>query len=119
MQQTVYGFAIPIGTALSVAREIAAGRASSTIVVGYPPFIGIYVGQGTDSNPQDQAAQQQQQNNGFGGFGNGFGNGERERRQSGLLQQRRQPVGPVHDRLGELGPNLGHRHDLAIRSPTV
>ena len=75
-QQTVSGFAIPIGTALSVAREIVAGHASSTIVVGYPPFIGIYVGQGTDSNPQDQATQQQQQNNGFGGFGgNGFGNG--------------------------------------------
>ena len=74
-QQSVSGYAIPINTALSVARQIAAGRASSTIVIGYPPFIGIYVGQGTDSNPQDQAAQQQQQNNGFGGFGNGFGNG--------------------------------------------
>ena len=75
-QQTVSGFAIPINTALSVAGEITAGHASSTIVVGYPPFIGIYVGQGTDSNPQDQAAQEQQQNNGFGnGNGNGFGNG--------------------------------------------
>ena len=74
-QQSVSGYAIPINTALSVARQIAAGHASSTIVIGYPPFIGIYVGQGTDSNPQDQAAQQQQQNNGFGGFGNGFGNG--------------------------------------------
>jgi S1-C subfamily serine protease len=74
-QQSVSGFAIPINTALSVARQIAAGHAGSTIVVGYPPFIGIYVGRGTDSNPQDQASQQQQQNNGFGGFGNGFGNG--------------------------------------------
>ncbi len=74
-QQSVSGFAIPINTALSVARQIAAGHASSTVVVGYPPFIGIYVVQGTDRNPQDQAAQQQQQNNGFGGFGNGFGNG--------------------------------------------
>ena len=74
-QQSASGFAIPINTALSVARQIVAGHASSTIVVGYPPFIGIYVGQGTSSNPQDQASQQQQQNNGFGGFGNGFGNG--------------------------------------------
>ena len=75
-QQTVSGFAIPINTALSVARQIVAGHASSTIVVGYPPFIGVYVGQGTSSNPQDQVSQQQQ-NNGFGGFGNGngFGNG--------------------------------------------
>ncbi len=78
-QQTVAGFAIPINTALSVAGQIAAGHASSAIVIGDPPFIGIYVVQGTDANPQDQASQQQQ-NNGFGGFGgfgngNGFGNG--------------------------------------------
>ncbi len=75
-QQEAAGFAIPIKTALSVAREIAAGHASSIISIGYPPFIGIYVGQGTSSDPQQQAAQQQQQNdNGFGGVGggNGFG----------------------------------------------
>ena len=70
-QQTAAGFAIPINTALSVAREIAAGHASSTISIGYPPFIGIYVGQGDSSDPQQQAAAQQQ-DNGFGGFG-GFG----------------------------------------------
>ena len=85
---TVSGFAIPINTALSVARQIAAGHASSTIVVGYPPFIGIYVGKGTDSNPQDQASQQQQQNNGFGGFGNGLVRERQwERRHTGLLHQ--------------------------------
>jgi len=73
-QQQAAGFAIPINTALSVATQIAAGHASSTISIGYPPFIGIYVGQGTSSDPQQQAAAQQQQNNGFGGFGgNGFG----------------------------------------------
>jgi len=73
-QQAAAGFAIPVNTALSVASEIAAGHASSTISIGYPPFIGIYVGQGTSSNPQQQAAAQQQQNNGgFGGFGGGNG----------------------------------------------
>jgi S1-C subfamily serine protease len=76
-QQTASGFAIPINTALSVARDIVAGHASSTISIGYPPFIGIYVGSGTSSDPQQQAAAQQ--NNGFGGFGgfggNGSGNG--------------------------------------------
>ena len=50
-QQSAAGFAIPINTALSVAREIAAGHASSTISIGYPPFIGIYVAQGTSSDP--------------------------------------------------------------------
>ena len=72
-QQSAAGFAIPIKTALSVAREIATGNASSTISIGYPPFIGIYVGQGTSSDPQQQAAAQQQQNNGGFGGGNGFG----------------------------------------------
>ena len=73
-QQAAAGFAIPINTALAVAREIVAGHASSTISIGYPPFVGIYVGQGTSSDPQQQAAAQQQQNNGgFGGFGGGNG----------------------------------------------
>ncbi|MBV9093540.1 MAG: trypsin-like peptidase domain-containing protein [Streptosporangiaceae bacterium] len=67
------GFAIPIDTALAVAHQIAAGKSSSTITIGYPPFIGIYIGQGSDPNPSDQAAQQQQSNP-FGGFG-GFGGG--------------------------------------------
>jgi S1-C subfamily serine protease len=74
-QQPASGFAIPINTALAVAHQIRAGQASSSIVIGYPPFVGIYVGQSSSSNPQQQAAaqQQQQQGNGFGGFGNGFG----------------------------------------------
>ena len=73
-QQTATGFAIPIDTALAVARQIAAGQASSAITIGYPPFIGIYIGKGSSSSPQAQAAQEQQNTN--GGFGNvpGFGN---------------------------------------------
>ena len=64
------GFAIPINTALAVASQIAAGHASSTISIGYPPFIGIYVAQGTSSNPQTQAEQQEESSgNEFGGFG--------------------------------------------------
>jgi S1-C subfamily serine protease len=69
-QQSGMGFAIPINTALGVARQIAAGHASSTISIGYPSFIGIFVGQGNSTNPQIQAQQQEQQN-GFGGFGGG------------------------------------------------
>ena len=72
-QASPTGFAIPINTALAVASQIAAGHASSTISIGYPPFIGIYVAQGTSSNPQTQAQQQEQsEGNPFGGFG-GFG----------------------------------------------
>jgi S1-C subfamily serine protease len=71
-QQQAAGFAIPINTALAVARQIAAAKASSTVTIGYPPFIGIYVGQGSDPSPADQD-QQQQQSNPFGGFGGGQG----------------------------------------------
>jgi S1-C subfamily serine protease len=73
-QQAVTGWAIPIDTALSVARQIAAGHASSTVTIGYPSFIGIFIGSGRATNPQAQAREQEGQNGGFGGFG-GFGGG--------------------------------------------
>jgi S1-C subfamily serine protease len=57
-QQAAAGFAIPINTALSVARQIAGGRASSTVTIGYPPFMGVFIGSGSSSSPQAQAQQQ-------------------------------------------------------------
>jgi S1-C subfamily serine protease len=77
-QQPATGFAIPIDTALALARQIAAGHASSTVTIGYPPFIGIFTAGGSQSSPVAQAQGQEQQNgfgDGFGGFGgfNGFG----------------------------------------------
>jgi S1-C subfamily serine protease len=74
-QQSAAGFAIPINTALSVVQQIAAGHATSAITIGYPPFMGIYIATGSDSNPQDQAAQQNGNGSGFGFGGNGFGFG--------------------------------------------
>jgi S1-C subfamily serine protease len=68
VQQSSAGYAIPIETALTVARQIGQGQASSTVTIGYPPFMGIYIGQGPNSNPRAQAGQQ---NGGFGG--NGYG----------------------------------------------
>jgi S1-C subfamily serine protease len=67
-QQASTGFAIPVNTALSVARQIAGGHASSTITIGYPPFVGIFTGSGSDSSPRAQAQQQD------GGFSGGTGN---------------------------------------------
>jgi S1-C subfamily serine protease len=66
-QQASAGFAIPINTALSVARQIAGGQASSAITIGYPPFVGIFIGSGSSSSPQAQAQQEEQQNGGGGG----------------------------------------------------
>jgi S1-C subfamily serine protease len=50
-----------------------AGQASSTVTIGYPPFMGIFIGQGSNSDPQAQAAQQ----NGGGSFG-GFGGNDNQ-----------------------------------------
>ncbi len=69
------GYAIPINTALSIAREIAAGHGSSTIQIGLPGFLGVLVPQSNSSNPQQQAQQQQGQGSGFGGFGGTGGTG--------------------------------------------
>jgi S1-C subfamily serine protease len=73
-QQAAAGYSIPINNALAVAQQIRAGQASSTVTIGYPPFMGVYIGHGTNSNPQVQA-QQAEQGNGYGGGfgGNGFG----------------------------------------------
>ena len=68
-QQASTGFAIPINTALLVARQIAGGHASSTVTIGYPPFVGIFIGAGSNSSPQAQAQQEEQQNGGFGSNG--------------------------------------------------
>jgi S1-C subfamily serine protease len=67
------GFAIPINTALAIARQIDAGQASSTVSIGYPPFMGVYIATGSSANPQTQAEQQSGGGFGNGGFGGGFG----------------------------------------------
>lgn len=67
-QQQATGFAIPINTALSVVNKIVAGEASSTISIGYPPFVGIFLATSNSSSPQQQAQDQAQQGGG-GGFG--------------------------------------------------
>jgi S1-C subfamily serine protease len=75
VQQNSSGYAIPIQNALAVVAQIRQGQASSTVTIGYPPFMGVYIGQGSNSDPQAQA-QLQNGGNGFGGNGfggNGFG----------------------------------------------
>jgi S1-C subfamily serine protease len=76
VQQDSSGYAIPIGNALAVAQQIRQGQASSTVAIGYPPFMGVYIGQGSNSDPQAQAEQQNGGNgSGGGGFGGFGGNG--------------------------------------------
>jgi S1-C subfamily serine protease len=65
------GFAIPINTALSIARQIEAGKGSSTIHIGATAFLGVEIspnGSNSGSGSGDGG------NNGFGPFGGVFGN---------------------------------------------
>ena len=56
-------FAIPINTAVSIAKQIEAGSSSSTIHIGTTAFLGVEV---STSGSSDSSG-------GFGGFGDGFG----------------------------------------------
>jgi S1-C subfamily serine protease len=64
------GYAIPITTALDIARKIAAGKASSTIVIGRPGFLGLELGSATGS-PSTQGGDGGVPGYGFGGPGGG------------------------------------------------
>jgi S1-C subfamily serine protease len=50
------GFAIPINSALSIARQIAAGKASATIYIGVPGFLGVEVATSDSESPTQEAA---------------------------------------------------------------
>jgi S1-C subfamily serine protease len=58
------GYAIPIGTALNIARAIEAGASSSTVHIGTTAFLGVEI------NPGNSAGSG---NGGGGGFGGFFG----------------------------------------------
>jgi S1-C subfamily serine protease len=76
---SVLGYAIPINTALTVAHQIAAGQASSSVQIGLPGFLGVLVPESNSSSPAQQAAQQRQQERqsepGTGSSGSGSGSG--------------------------------------------
>jgi S1-C subfamily serine protease len=52
------GYAVPINKALSIADQIAAGRASRTVHIGLPAFLGVLVPDSTSTNPVRQASQE-------------------------------------------------------------
>ena len=50
------GFAIPINSALAIARQIAAGHPSAAVHIGLPGFLGVQVATSDSSDPRQQAA---------------------------------------------------------------
>jgi S1-C subfamily serine protease len=70
------GFAIPIDSALAIARQIAAGRASATVYIGTPGFLGVVLAQSDSPDPRRQAFDEQQSaRGGRGGRGRPGGHG--------------------------------------------
>jgi S1-C subfamily serine protease len=63
------GYAIPIGTALGIAKQIESGTSTASIIIGLPAFLGVEVAQEDSSNGNDQSGSGDQS-----GLGNGFGN---------------------------------------------
>ena len=62
-------YAIPVNTALSIARQIESGQASSTVHIGATAFLGIEVQPSSSSSSNGSSSN----GSGLGGFG--FGNG--------------------------------------------
>jgi S1-C subfamily serine protease len=54
------GFAIPINSALAIARLIATGQQSATVYIGLPGFLGVEVATSSSPDPQQQAADEAQ-----------------------------------------------------------
>ncbi|MBV9092490.1 MAG: trypsin-like peptidase domain-containing protein [Streptosporangiaceae bacterium] len=69
------GFAIPSDTALRIVGQIEAGRASSTVYIGLPGFLGVDVAQSDSPDPRQQAADERQSGNGNGSFAGGRNGG--------------------------------------------
>ncbi|CAN5174670.1 hypothetical protein BH09ACT6_BH09ACT6_11760 [soil metagenome] len=47
---TVTGFAIPINTALTIAKQISSGTESGNVTIGYPAFLGVEIGSATSGS---------------------------------------------------------------------
>jgi S1-C subfamily serine protease len=71
-QGNTIGFAIPINSALGIARQIAAGQGSQSVYIGVPGFLGVEVSQSNSASPRQQAIDEQGGGNGGRG-GNGGG----------------------------------------------
>jgi len=65
------GFAIPINSALAIARQIASDKPSSTVYIGLPGFLGVDVATSSSSDPRQQAADEARAGGARAGKGSG------------------------------------------------
>jgi S1-C subfamily serine protease len=77
------GFAIPINSALAIARQIASGQPSASVHIGLPGFLGVQVATSDSSDPQQQAADEAQAG-GKGRTGAGTNSCSTSNQQSGV-----------------------------------
>jgi S1-C subfamily serine protease len=69
------GFAIPIDSALNIARQIASGKPTATVFIGLPGFLGVEVSQSPSTDPAQQARDAQQGSSQGGGRTGGLRGG--------------------------------------------
>ena len=101
------GFAIPINSALTIARQIASGQPSATVYIGLPGFLGVEVATSSSPDPQQQAVDEAQAGGGRGGH-------RRQRRRRRPTSQSGVPAPHRADRRGRAHPRRAVRH----RPPT-
>ena len=85
------GFAIPINSALAIARQIASGQPSATVYIGLPGFLGVEVATSSSSDPQQQAADEAQGGGGRAPAGGGSSCQTTNQRPAFLRTSRRSP----------------------------
>jgi S1-C subfamily serine protease len=111
------GFAIPINTALSIAKQIDERRASSTVYIGLPGFLGVEVAQSNSPSPQQQAVDEQQSGRGGslpgGGNSGGSGLGCQTGGQSSSVPDQIAPASTGALIVGILCGTVAQQHDLA------
>jgi S1-C subfamily serine protease len=70
------GYAIPIETAMPIARQITAGRAGAHIQIGLPAFLGVLAPSSTSTEPGRQASQELRQTGDASGSSRGCTSGD-------------------------------------------
>ena len=70
-----------------MARQIEAGQGSSTISIGFTPFLGVYIGQGSGPNQQRPAAAGRRGSSGRAAAGSAGSAAERQQRSGSRHRQ--------------------------------
>jgi S1-C subfamily serine protease len=115
------GYAIPINEAITIAKQIEAGTASSTVHIGATAFLGVEVAQTTCESSGSSGSGL---GGGFGGsfgggFGSGSGSGSGSTSTSGALICSVVTSGPAQEGGLAAGDTISSFNGQTVASPTA